>query len=83
MVPATNSSTNCSIELFLSTGNTASAQGGKSIVKPLVADGEYHTLTIDVSTLAFWSGKINEIRLDYFAGGVSGDVIFIRSLEFK
>ena len=83
MIPTTNSAGPCSMELFLSTGNTSKAQAGKSVVRSLVADGQYHTLTVEVSGLAFWSGKINEIRLDYFASGRNGDVIYIKSIEFK
>ncbi len=83
MIPTTNSTTNYNMELFLSTGSVTGAVGGKSVVRPLVADGEYHTLTIDVSTLAFWSGKINEIRVDYFSGAALDDVIYIRSIELK
>lgn len=83
MIPTTNASSYYNMELFLSTGNTPSAQGGKSVVKSLVADGQYHTLTIDVSTLAFWSGKINEIRVDYFGNGIIDDVIYIKSIDLK
>ena len=83
MIPTTNATSYYNMELFLSTGSTTAAQGGKSVVKTLVADGQYHTLTIDVSKLAFWSGKINEIRLDYFGNGIPDDVIYIKSIELK
>ena len=83
MIPTTNSTTNYIMELFLSAGTTTSAVGGKSVTKPLVADGEYHTLTIDVSGLAFWSGTINQIRFDYFSGAAVDDVIYVKSIELK
>ena len=71
------------MELFLSAGATKGATAGKSVTKSLVVDGEYHTLTIDVSDLEFWSGQINQIRLDYFSGAAVDDVIYIKSIEFK
>ena len=83
MIPTTNSTTSYHMELFLSAGSIGSATAGKSVMKPLVADGEYHTLTIDVSNLSFWSGKINQIRLDYFSGAAVDDVIYIKSIELK
>ena len=83
MIPTTNSTTNYNMELFLSTGTTTSAVGGKSVTGQLIADGEYHTLTIDVSSRAFWSGKINQIRFDYFSGAAEGDVIYVKSIELK
>ena len=83
MIPTTNSTTSYTMELFLSAGATKGATAGKSVTKSLVVDGEYHTLTIDVSDLEFWSGQINQIRLDYFSGAAVDDVIYIKSIEFK
>ena len=83
MIPTTNSTTSYHMELFLSAGSIGGATAGKSVIKPLVADGEYHTLTIDVSNLSFWSGKINQIRLDYFSGAAVDDVIYVKSIELK
>lgn len=83
MIPTTNSSTSYTMELFLSTGSTTTAEGGKSVTGQLVVDGEYHTLTIDVSNKAFWSGTINQIRFDYFSGAAVDDVIYVKSIELK
>ena len=83
MVPTTNSFGSYSIELFLSTGDVTTAQGGKSVVAPLITDGEYHTLTVDVSSLAFWNGKINEIRVDFFTASYVEDTIYIKSIDLK
>lgn len=83
MIPTANSMTNYTMELFLSTGSTASAVGGKSVTGQLIADGEYHTLNLNVADLSFWSGKINQIRFDYFNGAAVDDVIYIKSIELK
>ncbi|MBQ8407809.1 MAG: hypothetical protein IJY39_02980 [Clostridia bacterium] len=83
MVPTTNSLGSYSIELFLSTGDTVTAESGKSVVKSLISDGEYHTLTVDVSGLGYWSGKINEIRIDFFTASSVDDVLYIKSIDLK
>lgn len=83
MVPKTNSFTSYSIEIFLSTGETLTAEAGRSAVRSLVCDGEYHTLTVDLSALSFWNGKINEIRLDFFTQSAIDDVLFIKSIKLK
>lgn len=83
MIPTSNSAANYVMELFLSTGSTVSAVGGKSVTGQLIADGEYHTLTLDVASLSFWSGKINQIRFDYFSGAAVDDVIFVKSIQLK
>lgn len=82
-VPTTNTYPTYRIELFLSTGDTLTAVGGKSLVQSLITDGEYHTLEVDVSSLGYWSGKINEIRLDFFTESSVDDVIYIKSIELK
>mgnify|MGYP003290389919 CR=1 FL=1 len=83
MVPQTNSYNSYSIELFLSTGDVITAEAGKSIVKALVCDGEYHTLSVDLSSLSFWHGNINEIRLDFFTNSSADDLLFIKSIKMK
>lgn len=83
MVPKTNSFTSYSIEIFLSTGETLTAEAGRSAVRSLICDGEYHTLTVDLSALSFWNGKINEIRLDFFTQSAIDDVMFIKSIKLK
>ena len=83
MMPTTNSRSSYTTELFLCTGTTMSAQGGKSVRGELIADGEYHTIEIKVSGLAFWSGNINAIRFDYFDACAAGDLIYVKSIELK
>lgn len=83
MIPKTNAYSSYSIELFLSTGDVLTAVAGKSVVKDLICDGEYHTLTVDLSSIAFWNGKINEIRLDFFTNSAVDDVMFIKTIKLK
>ena len=83
MIPTTNSKTSYTAELFLCTGATAHAEGGKSVRGQVIADGQYHTLEIKVSNLSFWKGNINEIRFDYFDACAEGDVMYVKSIELK
>ena len=83
MIPTTNSRTAYTAELFLSTGSSMNAEGGKSVRTQVVADGKYHTVEINVSGLAFWSGNVNAIRFDYFDACAEGDVMYVQSIELK
>lgn len=81
MIPTTNKQNSYIAELFLCTGSTMNAEGGKSVRTQVVADGEYHTVEIKVAGLAFWSGNINTIRFDFFDACGVGDVMYVRSIE--
>ncbi len=83
MIPTTNSQRSYNAELFLCTGSTMGAEGGKSVRAQVVADGEYHVLEISVANLSFWSGNVNAIRFDYFDNCAEGDVMYVRSIELK
>ena len=81
MVPASNSAEARVGEVFLCTGNTVNAEGEKSVAFSYVADGKWHALEIDVSSLDFWSGRINSVRFDFFNAGSLEDKIFVRSIR--
>lgn len=83
MIPSSNSRGSYTAELFLCTGSTMNAEGGKSVRTQVVADGEYHTAEIKVSNLNFWSGNINAIRFDYFDACAEGDVMYVQSIELS
>ena len=83
MIPTTNSRKYYTAELFLSTGTSMGAEGGKSVRTEVVADGEYHTAEIKVSSLNFWSGNVNAIRFDYFDACAEGDVMYVQSIELS
>lgn len=77
------SADNYSCELFLCTGEQQGAAAGMSVTGDYIADGEYHTLTFDVSDLDFWYGKINAIRFDYFNSCADGDYIYLKSIQLS
>ena len=80
MIPVTNGQASYNCSLFLSTGASMYAEGGKSVTVEVTADGEYHTVEIDVVGLSFWSGDINRVRLDYFEGCSVDDVMYLKSI---
>jgi sugar phosphate isomerase/epimerase len=47
----------------------------------LIKDGKYHTAVVDVGAYAFWQGKINQLRFDFFGSGVAGDVMYVKSIR--
>lgn len=81
MIPNENRKSAYKAELFLCTGDTAYPQAGKSVFVDLIKDGEYHTVTVDLTENVHWSKEINEIRFDYFNGAAAGDKMYVRSFK--
>lgn len=81
-VPAGTSIAANMFEMFLCAGDTLTPAAGKSINANYICDGEYHEITVDLSTLSFWSGTINHIRFDFYGNSTVGDVLYIKSIEF-
>ena len=79
MMPTTNSKRNYYITLFLCAGDVTSAKEGYNVSSALVADGEYHTVSIRLPK-DIWSGRINKIRIDIVDSGAIGDVVFVKHL---
>jgi len=50
-------------QLFF-TGKRSGLSGEKSVTFPVVADGEFHTYTVDMTTNPRWSGTITGLRFD-------------------
>ena len=82
-IPASNAMSSYDCELFLCTGDQQNAAAGKSVTGTYIADGEYHTVELDLTGLDFWKGKINAVRFDYFNGCADGDAIYIRSIKLS
>ena len=80
-VPASNSQTSYTTELFLCTGSIENATGGISTAVEVIADGEWHTVRVDLASTGFWSGTIHEIRMDFFSSCAPGDKMYLK--EFK
>lgn len=81
MVPTSNSASANFSRLFTCTGEQANATGSMSIGGKLVVDGQYHTVSYNVSSYNFWTGKINQLRLDFFESAEKGDVMYVKSIK--
>ena len=81
MIPADASEDTFYTELFLCTGEIYGATGGVSTGVQTVADGEWHTVRLDLTASGFWSGIIHEIRFDFFSSCEANDRMYVK--EFK
>ena len=81
MVPTTNSIGSYGMQLFTCTGEQTSATGTMVLNGTLIVDGQYHTLTLDLTGCAFWQGKIHQLRLDFFNAAAKGDAIYLKSFK--
>ena len=81
MIPTTNSMGAYTLQLFTCTGEQSSPTGSMVLTGALIADGQYHTLRLDLAGYAFWQGKIHLLRLDFFAAAAEGDVFYLKSFK--
>lgn len=80
-IPRSASQRTFQTEFFLCTGGIENATGGVSTVVEVQADGQWHTVRVDLSETGFWSGTIHEIRMDFFSSCGPDDRMYLK--EFK
>ena len=83
MIPNDCSQSSYVCDLFLCTGTKMNPDGSERTRITLTKDGEYHTAVVNLSSLPFWTGKINRIRFDYFDACAVGDVIYVKSFVLE
>ncbi len=85
MAPKTNSpnARTRGMQIFYCVGNMQYVDEAHSTVPSLVSDGEFHTLTIDLTQLNGWEGQLTSLRLDYINIATAGDVLYIRSIHLS
>ena len=83
MIPTTNSKGNGVTDLFLCAGSVTNPTADACIREKLIADGKFHTLTVNLSECSFWTGDIHKIRFDFFDGCAVGDVMYVKSIVLK
>jgi hypothetical protein len=83
MIPTTNSADTYRFGLFLSAGDYHHATPEAYAHAEITADGQYHTLEINLADYAFWTGDIHQIRFDFFENSSAGDVIYIKSITLQ
>ena len=83
MLPTSNSKGNNVADLFLCAGNYQNPDAASSVRESLIADGEYHTMVIDLSGKSFWQGDVHKIRFDYLDDCKAEDVMYVKSIVLK
>lgn len=81
MIPRSSSRKSFVTELFLCTGETVGPTGGISAQVEVTADGEWHTVRLDLLDTGFWMGRIHAIRMDFFSECGAGDRMYLK--DFK
>ena len=82
-IPQSNALPSYQADLFLCAGDIKAPDGNARLRVNLIADGEYHTLEVKLSSNSYWKGDINMIRLDYFDNSQAGDVMYIRNITLE
>ncbi len=80
-IPTGASASTYVTELFLCAGDVQNPTGGISTTVETVADGQWHTVKVDLLESGHWEGSIHEIRMDFFSSCAVGDVMYLR--DFK
>ena len=81
MCPTDTSSKATDFQMFLCVGNVTAANANYQVRRTLQKDGEYHTLTVDLSVLSYWNGTIHGIRMDFYDQSTVGDTMYIKSIK--
>ena len=46
----------------------------------MVADGEWHTITLNLAGTSYWQGLLQQLRFDFFDGSEAGESVLIQSI---
>ena len=68
------------LQLFYCVGDRVAADAAYQTLAAVTHDGEYHTITIDLTKLKGWEGVIHRLRLDYYDQSEVGDTMYIKSI---
>ena len=79
--PADTSGKAVNLQVFLCVGDVTNPDTKYQVMRPVTKDGEYHTITIDLAALSYWTGDINLIRVDFYDQSSVGDTMFIKSIK--
>lgn len=81
MIPTTNAEAWYETQLFLCAGDIKAPAAEAAVTGTLIADGQYHTLQINVKDLDFWQGLIHMVRFDYFSSPTAGDTVYVKAFR--
>ena len=46
----------------------------------MTADGEWHTVTINVAGTTYWKGTLQQLRFDFFDNCQPGESVLVQSI---
>ena len=81
MVPKETSSKAYNLQVFYCVGDITSADANYQVMRSLIKNGQYNTLSIDLTKLKDWNGVINALRIDFFDQSEVGDTMYIKSIK--
>ena len=81
--PTDTSGKAINLQVFYCVGSVANPDPNYQVLKFIQKDGEYHTITIDLTALKGWDGNINVLRVDFFDQSETGDTMYIKSIKLK
>ena len=79
--PTTTSGKAVNLQVFYCTGSITSPDAVHQVLKSIKKDGEYHTITIDLTGLKDWDGDIHTLRVDFFDQSEVGDTMYIKNVK--
>ncbi len=80
-IPTTASADRYVTEIFLCAGNVYGPTAGISVTVETIADGQWHTVRIDLQKTGYWEGSIHKLRFDFFTTCAVGDTMYLK--DFK
>ena len=81
--PTDTSGKAINLQVFYCVGSVSNPDPNYQVLKSIQKDGEYHTITIDLTALKGWDGNINVLRVDFFDQSETGDTMYIKSIKLK
>ena len=79
--PAETSGKAVNLQVFLCAGAVTAPDAKYQVMCPVTKDGEYHTITIDLASLPYWTGDVNLLRVDFYDQSEVGDTMYIKSIK--
>ncbi|MBP1587203.1 MAG: hypothetical protein ILO53_02225 [Clostridia bacterium] len=83
MIPASNKRRSYDFEMYLRIGGVDEYTEDNSARGRYVCDGEFHTLTVPLSTFRTAQGTMLSLRFDYFSKAAEGDVMYLKSVRLE
>ncbi len=81
MVPADVSDAVTRMQVFIVCRDGSTLSEANSAKLPIVADGEYHTVRLELAGKAYWHDDLYGIRFDFFTDATEGDTLYLKAIN--